>query len=102
MVTVRVGTEERDVKDVDQQWLCKQINGRRHEHQSDCVIVRIKADNIDMVLSTPGCAAGGGGGRAPNHREAEIFDLWAKAHLNDAWFSCGNVHEFLVHLRRLA
>jgi hypothetical protein len=100
MVTVKVGGEERDSANVDQHWLCNQVNGRRHEGGQTCVIVRVKTDALDMVLSTPGCG-GAPGGRAPTRDEAKIFDLWNQLHLNQPGFSCGNVHAFLVQLRRL-
>jgi hypothetical protein len=100
MINVYVGSDFRALQDADQHWLCNEINGRRHDGQPVCVRVRVKEGPLDMTLSTPGCA-GGGGGRAPNDQEAKVFDLWKNLHLNEVGFSCGNVHAFLVQLRRL-
>ena len=100
MVKVQVGGVEKDASAVDQQWLCKLINGLRRDGQSDCVRVRIQDDGVDLALTTPGCA-GLGGTRALTQRESKIVDLWRKAHLDMRDFSCGNVHAFLVQLQRV-
>lgn len=102
MVTLHVGNEVRDWADVDEHWLCKQINGRRKDGERVCVRVRVQAGGMDLYLATPACGGGGGGGfRAPTPRESEVFDLWRKLHLSEPDFSCGNVHAFLVQLKRL-
>ena len=100
MVKVNVGGMEKDGNDVDQQWLCRMINGRRRDGLSDCVRVRIEGDNIDLAMVTPGCARGGGC-RELTRREVGIVDVWRKLGLDQPGFSCGNVHAFLVQLRRL-
>lgn len=101
MVKVSVGSVEKDWSEVDQHWLCNEINGRRGDGGVDCVRVRIQEDDIDLHLSTPACARDVGGSRMPTARESEIIELWDKLHLNRAGFSCGNVNAFLVQLRRL-
>jgi hypothetical protein len=101
MITVKVGNEERELSQVDQHWLCKQIEGRRSDHQTDCVTIRINTGDLNMTLVTPGCASDVGGGRAPNPHEQEVFDLWNKLHLDKPGFSCGNVEAFLKQLRRM-
>jgi hypothetical protein len=101
VVKIRVGNEERDAADVDEHWLCQQINARRRDGQNVCVRVRIETDKLNMILSTPACAAAGGGGRPPTPREQEVLALWDKLHLNSEEYSCGNVNAFLQQLRRL-
>jgi len=53
-----------------------------------------------MTLTTPGCVTGGGGGRAPNANEREIFQLWNERRLNDIDFTGGNLVAFLAQLTR--
>src|SRR5688500_17805436 len=100
MVTVHVGNEVRDWTEVDQHWLCKQINGRRDDGEQVCVRVRIQANGMDLYLTTPACGGGGGGFRQPTPTESTVLELWRKLHLSEADFSCGNVHAFLVQLKR--
>ena len=102
MVKVYVGSEERDWKQVDQHWLCNQINGRRGAGEGVCVRIVIIEHDIDLTMRTLGCSVGlGGGGRPLTKPEAKIVDLWRKLHLDQPDFSCGNVHAFLVQLARL-
>lgn len=101
MVNFKVGGEEKNWIDVDERWLCSQIAGRRRDHLPDCVQVRIEDDEVDLFLTTPGCSSGVGGSRPLRGREERIIELWRKLHLNQAGFSCGNVHAFLVQLQRI-
>jgi hypothetical protein len=55
-----------------------------------------------MVLSTPNCPQGhGGGGRAPNEKESEIFRIWAEEHLNHTHWKAENLHAFVRRARHL-
>lgn len=100
MVTVKIGGVAKELSDVDQQWLCKRINGLRAAGESDCVLVRIKDEEVDLWLTTPGCG-GGGGWRPPRGREPRILELWRKLNLDEPGFSCGNVRAFLAQLERI-
>ena len=99
MITVRIAEEERQLDDADEQWINQQINWRRADGQSVCVRVTVHKDGLDMALSTPNCASGGGG-RPPHPREMEVFDLWNQRGLNNADFTGGNLVAFLKQLRR--
>lgn len=101
MVTVQVGGIEKDWNAVDQNWLCKLIHAMRDAGESDCVRVRVQDSEVDLLLTTPGCAGGIGGSRPLRGREPKIVELWRKLHLDQMGFSCGNVHAFLVQLRKL-
>lgn len=98
VITVKIGNEERLLSEIDAQWINQQIHRRRADGHSVCVRVQILHENLDMVLSTPNCATGGGG-RAPNRFEQVIFDLWQKLGLNDVNFTGGNVVAFLNQLK---
>lgn len=100
MVSIRINNEQRTLVEIDESWISQQINRRRAAGQTVCVQVTVNSGNLNLTLSTPTCAAGGGG-RAPNHDEQEVFDLWAKLGLNDARFTGGELVAFLKQLRRL-
>ena len=101
MVSIRIGNEQRNLDEIDESWINQQINRRRAAGQTVCVQVTVNSGNLNLTLSTPTCAGIGGGGRAPNLDEREVFDLWAKLGLNDARFTGGELVAFLKQLRRL-
>jgi len=100
MITVRIGEEERSLQAASEQWITQQIQRRRADGHSICVRVSIRRGGLDMTLTTPGCVTGGGGGRAPNANEREIFQLWNERRLNDIDFTGGNLVAFLAQLTR--
>ena len=101
MITVFVGPDSRDGRDVDEHWLCNEIDGRRRDHVSACVRVAVKGDDVYLNLKTPGCPNGFGVSRPLTARESKIVELWHKLGLDQPDFSCGNVHAFLTQLARL-
>jgi hypothetical protein len=102
MITVRIGTDEKDMSNsIDEQWINQEINRRRRDGETVCVRVTIHDADVQMMLSTPSCGGGGGAGRPPNVAEKEIFDLWAHRDLNQPGFTGGNVVAFLKQLRSL-
>lgn len=98
MITVTIGTDSRNLQDVDPQWVTQEINGRRKDGESVCVQVRIQEPGADVILRTPTCGGGPGGGRAPNSREQPILLLWERHHLTTADFVVGDVVAFLKKL----
>ena len=102
MITIQIGgSGERRLEEADESWINQQINRRRDEGQPVCVRVTITTTSLNLTLTTPGCAGTGGGGRAPNQREQQVFELWQKRGLNTADFSGGNLVAFLKQLERL-
>lgn len=97
-IIVQIGTSERDINDIEPNWVNEQINRRKKDGVPICVRVAIKQEDINMVLATKDCPGDGGGGRPPNRREKEIFDLWDKLHLNLESFSGGNLIAFLKQI----
>lgn len=101
MSTIRIGSDERSLVDADPQWITQEVQARRADGQSVCVIVTIITDDLNLRLATPSCGgSGGGGGRAPTQREKAIFDLWGQRGLNQADFSPGDVVAFVKQLIR--
>lgn len=88
--------------DVDEHWVNQRINGLRHDRQVVWVLIRIEVSGMHLTLCTPNYPhSGGGGGRAPNGREREIFDLWDERGLGNGQFSGGNLVAFLKQVRRM-
>jgi len=93
---VIIGTDERDINDIEPNWIAEQIVRRKEGGVPVCVVVKIKSNGLDMSLASGGChSGGGGGGRAPNPQESEIFELWEKMHLKGSDISQGNLIAFL-------
>jgi hypothetical protein len=101
MSYVKIGNEQRSLSDADQQWVNDQLRRRRADGTNICVQVVLKSGSIDMVLATPDCGTGGGGGRRPTSQESELFQLWAKRGLSDPNFNAGDVIAFLSQIRSL-
>lgn len=100
MNRIRIGISERLLTNASESWINQQINQRREDGQTVCVQVFLDEGGVNMILSTATCASSGGCGRAPTSRERDIFDLWARLHLNEAHFTGGNVVAFIKQLRR--
>lgn len=98
MIRIRIGEEERDYASADEHWINQQINRWRADGQAVCVRVTVQKAGLDMVLSTPTCATGGGG-RPPRPQEKQVFELWDQRGLNDASFTGGNLIAFLRQLK---
>ena len=102
MIEIQIGSSGwQDLADVPKPWVHEQINRRRNDGHEPCVKVRITADGIDAVLTTPQCGGGGGGGRPPSPQEKELFDLWDQRRLNQNNFTGGNLIAFLEQVEHL-
>ncbi|MHC4720133.1 MAG: hypothetical protein ACYSYT_06630 [Planctomycetota bacterium] len=97
MVTIKIGTTERNINEADPGWINQQIVRRRKDKQPVCVRVTIHEDSVNMVLTTPDCSAGGGR-RPPNSKENNIIELWDKHRLNTNDFTGGNLVAFIKKL----
>jgi hypothetical protein len=97
-IRIQIGTSERDISDIEPNWVNEQITRRKKDGVPICVHVSIKQEEINISLTTNDCPKGGGGGRPPTKREIEIFHLWDKLHLNQKSFSAGNLVAFLKRI----
>lgn len=100
MSYVRIGDEQRNLADADQQWLGDQMRRRRAGGGSTCIQVSLKTSSINLLLSTPECGGGTGGGRVPTAQEQLLLDEWAKRGLNGEGYSVGDIISFLQEVRR--
>jgi hypothetical protein len=97
MIMVRIGNTEKELRDVRESWINEQLKRRRRDEGYICVQVIIDKPPLNMVLSTPNCS-GNGGGRPPNTREQEVFDLWERHKLSSSDFTGGNLVAFLKQI----
>ena len=101
MIKIRIGNDEIELANADENWINQQINQRRADGQTVCVRVIINEGDLNIVLSTPTCGASGGGSRPPRPREKEVFNLWNQRGLNDTNFTGGKLVAFLKQLKHL-
>lgn len=100
MSYVKIGSEQRSLADVSEQWISEQLRRRKQDGASTCVQVMLKMGALDMVLSTADCPSGGGGRRSPTAEEREIFDLWKRRGLEADAFTAGDLIAFIHQIRR--
>jgi len=98
-VRVIIGTSERDINNIEQNWINEQINRRRREKVPVCVNVIINHGDINLSLRTSDCPNTGGNIRNLTGAENEILDIWNKLHLSDTDFSSGNLVAFLKQIK---
>ena len=101
MSKIRIGASEHTFCDASESWIIQQVHERQKDGQHVCVTVILKSGSVDMVLATPQCPRGHGGGRHPNKKEEEIFAIWASEHLNEANWTAGNLVAFVKRAQRL-
>ena len=102
MSTVKIGSEERPIQQVDSQWINQEINRRRESGVDVCVVVQLAEPGVNLTLATPSCGSGGGGGgRPPNDKESDVLTLWNHRGMGQADFTGGNLVAFLKQLDRV-
>jgi hypothetical protein len=100
MIKIQIENEER--VGIDSGWINQQINRRRQENRSVCVIVTIDEGNIGITLRSPGCLSLRGVGGQLNTDEQAIEQLWRKEGMNRPDFRGEDLINFLRHLKRVA
>lgn len=101
MVHVRIGKEDRDLRDVTSTWLRAGIERLRHLNEPVCVRVSINSGIIDMVLATSDCPTGNSDEFRPYRGvEIKIFHDWQAKRLDTVAFSVGELEDFLKSLRK--
>lgn len=100
-VTVRIGQETRDLEAANESWINDQFHRRRQDGQNVCVRVIVDAGDVDIVLSTPGCATGGGGGRQATSAEFGHLRPVGQTSPQSARLYGWKSHRVLKQLRRM-
>ena len=98
-VRIVIGSSERDINNIDPNWINKQVNRRRNEGVTVCVRIIIEEGDINLSLATSDCPSSGGVRRTLTEPEDEVLNLWNKLHLSESGFSFGNLVAFLKQLR---
>lgn len=101
MNTIAVGTAERPLSDADAGWVDRQFAESARYGRVPCVRVAINTSGLNLILQTPTCASGGGGGRSPNADELKVLDLWNMEGLNAAGFGPRAVIDFVHRVKHL-
>lgn len=100
-IRIRIGQDEREMAQADEHWIVTRIKQEEANQRSICIRVLIKVSDIDIVLSSSGCPAGGAGGRKATPKEQEFFDLWDKFGLKTTDINGGKLIAFLKQVRRI-
>lgn len=98
-IRVKIGSIEKDIADVDPNWVNEQINRRRDDGAAVCVQVTIDKESVHLHLITSDCPHSGGSNRLLSTQENETISLWNKLHLDEENFSGGNLVAFLRQIR---
>ena len=95
MITIKTGTAERRDGDIDIRWVTDQVNKRRKEGKTFCVLFKVNCGDVNLSLPSRDCpTAVGGGGRKPNTKEEFILDEWRKKGFPDQDVNPGMVVSF--------
>ena len=97
-VRIIIGTSEREIKNIEPNWINEQIRKRKDDDIPVCVRVLIDHGDINISLATSGCPNSPGKRRILTRSENEVVDLWNKLHLRDSGFASGNLLAFLKQL----
>lgn len=101
MVTVKIGNIEKEIDDVEANWINQQINRRREEKEPVCVRVNIKESIANISFATLDCPRGRGAKFRLNTTEEKILELWKKFKLDTKEFTGGNLVAFVEQLKKL-
>lgn len=102
MIYIKIGREERNLRNADPRWITAAIRGEREAHGRVCVQVRFDLPGIKLLLTTPGCPSRGGRSIAHfNADEQRLISLWKELGLfDDAAFAPGKIVDFVQQLGR--
>jgi hypothetical protein len=99
-IRVKIAGIEKDISEVDPNWVNQQINGRRADGEVVCVQVTIHKDSVNLILITADCPHAISGSKyILTDIEHEILNLWRKLHLSESNFSGGNLIAFLHQVK---
>lgn len=101
MINVTIGGMTFGLDRVSEGWVNQMIAESRRLNQPLCVRVEVREPGAQVVLSTPGCGASGGGGREANPTERRILEEWGRRGMQSGEFNPGQFQAFLRELARL-
>ena len=98
-IRIVIGTSEREINNIEPNWINEQLSRRRNEGSPVCVRIIIEVGDINLSLATSDCPSSSGVRRRLTRAENEVLALWRKLHLDEANFSSGNLVAFLKQLK---
>lgn len=103
MIMISVNGDGRNLSDINANWIHEQIRERLKQGVPVCVQIHIEQSGINLSLSCGECGGygGGGSGRAPNHQEQRVFDLWDELGCKHSPVNSGNIVAFLNQIKNL-
>jgi hypothetical protein len=101
MITVSIGSAERQIEDVTPDWVHEQISRRTAAGESVCIRLRIDDPRAVMTLTTEDCPPGSSNTRLPNQLELRLFEIWKQHDLNGHRVNSGHLISFLARLRAM-
>ena len=100
MIKVKIGSTQKELKDVNQSWVHEMIDLLRKSNEPECIIVTIEEPSINITFSK-GCNRAASSDTARfNEQERRIIELWEK-HMGKDELVPGQLVAFLNQLRRL-
>ena len=99
MITIRINQASESNSGIKPQWISEQIQNRRKDGASICVVFEVKCSGIDIRLPLGQCPQGNGGGREPNKRELQLIDKFEK--MKGKEINPGLIISFWQHLKKV-
>lgn len=94
-----IGPSERDINNIDPNWINEQVKRRRNEGVPVCIRILIDEGNINLSLATSDYPSSRGPRRTLTRAENEVLSLREKLHLNESNFLSGNLVALIKQLR---
>ena len=101
MISIKIGSEERQLEEMTLQWLHESIDSRRKMGADASVLITIDSDDVDLVLRAP-ARPGRGSAREFSKAEDFIIDRWNHLELSNQGYSVESLYNFLRLMRGFA
>lgn len=102
MIKVRINETERELEEINYDWIHDQINNRYSMGISVCVVIKIKQGGINLSVSAGNNPAPRIAGRNPNEYEEEIFSLWRSMGVEEIPVNSARLIAFLQQVEKFS
>jgi hypothetical protein len=90
-----IGTEERNLCQIDESWIAQQIVRRKQAGAPVCVMVKIDVGGLNFTLTSGDCPVGGNSQWTPSPQQQHVIDLWNMHELGQSDINPGELIAFL-------